>query len=144
MTTLITLDAYTGFVGSVLPDIEVGEIFVDDTAGTTTVTIKTNDATATQSDYSSALVAVEVNYDETNTAVSSTLEIAGVDELLFTVLAGANYVKIGNDTFQVSDIIEPKYELNNVEYVSTKILSNNISFDTTTGSDSSAKLSFLI
>jgi hypothetical protein len=33
---------------------------------------------------------------------------------------------------------------NNVEYVSTKILSNNISFDTTTGSDSSAKLSFLI
>jgi hypothetical protein len=144
MTTLITLDAKTGFAAPILPDIEAGEIFVDNTAGTTTITIKTNDATATQSDYSSALVAVEVNYDETETAVSSTLEIAGVDELLFNVLTGADYVKIGNDTFTVSDIIEPKYELNNVEYVSTKILSNNISFDTTTGSDSSAKLSFLI
>ena len=153
MTTLITLDANIEFViipgggaisSPVVPDIEVGEIFVDDTAGTTTVTIKTNDATATQSDYSSALVAVEVNYDEGGVAASSTLEIAGVDELLFNVLAGANYIKIGEDTFQVSDIIEPKYELNNVEYVSTKILSNNISFDTTTGSDSSAKLSFLI
>jgi len=144
MTTLITLDAISGFGSPVVPNIEVGEIFVDNTAGTTTITIKTNDATATQSDYSSALVAVKVNYDETETAVSSTLEIAGADELLFSVLTTADQIKIGSDTFVVSGISNPKYELNNIEYVSTKILSNNISFDTTTGSDSSAKLSFLI
>jgi hypothetical protein len=144
MTTIITLDAITGLFEPIVPDINAGEIFVDDSTGTTTITIKTDDATATQADYSSALVAIEVNYDETDTAVSSTLEIAGVDELLFNVLTGADYIKIGNDTFTVNDVIEPKYELNNVEYVSTKILSKNISFDTTTGSDSSAKLSFLI
>jgi hypothetical protein len=144
MTTLITLDAISSFAGPILPDINVGEIFVDDSSGTTTVTIKTDDATATQADYSSALVAVEVNYDIAENPISSTLEIAGADELLFNVLASADEIIIGSDTFTVSDISEPKYELNNVEYVSTKILNNNISFNNTTGSDSSAKLSFLI
>jgi hypothetical protein len=153
MTTLITLDANIEFVvipgggaisAAVVPNIEVGEIFVDNTAGTTTIKIKTNDATATQSDYNSALVAVKVNYDEGGIAESSTLEIAGADELLFNVLTAADQIEIDDDTFVVSGISNPKYELNNVEYVSTKILSNNISFDTTTGSDSSAKLSFLI
>jgi hypothetical protein len=153
MTTLITLDANIEFVvipggGAIsapyVPNLEVGEIFVENAAGTTTVKIKTNDATATQSDYDSALVAVKVNYDEAGILLSSTLEIAGADELLFDVLTAADQIEIDDDTFVISDISNPKYELNNIEYVSTKILSNNISFDTTTGSDSSAKLSFLI
>jgi hypothetical protein len=153
MTTRITLDANIEFVvipggGAIsapyVPNLEVGEIFVDNAAGTTKVKIKTDDATATQSDYSSALVAVKVNYDAGGIAESSTLEIAGADELLFGVLTSVDEIEIDNDTFVVSNISNPKYELNNVEYVSTKILSNNISFDTTTGSDSSAKLSFLI
>ena len=146
MTTKITLDALSAFAGPVLPDVSVGEIFVEENIGDTepTLVIKTDDATATQADYNSALVAVDVNYDETGTAVSSTLEIAGADELLFTVLTSADKVKIGSNTFTRSDIIEPDYALNNVEYVSVKILDNNISFDSTTGSESSAKLSFLI
>jgi hypothetical protein len=144
MTALITLDAIETFFEPILPDVEAGEIFVDNSLSQTVIKIKTNDATATESDYSSALVAVEVNYDGGGNAISSTLEIAGVDELLFNVLTGADQIIIGDDTFTVSDVIEPKYELNNVEYVSTKILSNNIVFDNSTGSDSSAKLSFLI
>ena len=147
MTTKIRVLPVYGGGGSIStpsPTIDPGKVYVD--TKTTTVVISTNQTTATSSDYESNIVAIATQYDETGVLVGTDLEIAGVDELLFDELTNATYISINNTNFEVdiNGISTPDYTLNTIDYVTTKVLSNNIVFDTSTGSEPSTKISFLL
>lgn len=126
-------------VMALLPEINEGEVFLDIPSGET-VTVKTDKTAATSSDYSSKLVAIVEKYDGTGAAVSSTLEIASVDEVSFQA---KTTVKINDTNYTVDSVVNPEYKIDNIEYIVTNVTSNNIVYETT-GSESSAKLSFLI
>jgi hypothetical protein len=147
MTTKIrVLPVYGGGGSASVPSpiIDPGKVYVD--TKTTTVVISTNQTTATSSDYESNIVAIAAQYDETGVLVGTDLEIAGVDELLFDELTNATYISINNTNFEVdiNGISTPDYMLNTIDYVTTKVLSSNIVFDTSTGSEPSTKISFLL
>ena len=147
MTTKIRVLPVYGGGGSISmpsPTIDPGKVYVD--TKTTTVVISTNQTTATSSDYESNIVAIATQYDETGVLVGTDLEIAGVDELLFDELTNATYISINNTNFEVdiNGISTPDYMLNTIDYVTTKVLSSNIVFDTSTGSEPSTKISFLL
>jgi hypothetical protein len=147
MTTKIRVLPVYGGGGSISipsPAIDPGKVYVD--TKTPTVVISTDETTATSSDYESNIVAIATQYDETGVLVGTDLEIAGVDELLFHELTNATYISINNTNFEVdiNGISTPDYTLNTIDYVTTKVLSNNIVFDTSTGSEPSTKISFLL
>lgn len=144
LTTKIILNPVGSFTGSIVPDIDPGTIFIDDTTYTTKVIIKTTETTADSLDYSSSLVSLVNEYDEFDEPISSTLEIAGVDELSFNVLATADIISIDSVDYTVSDIIDPDFKINSIDYVTVKSLTNSITFDPSPAVDSSTKISFLI
>jgi len=144
LTTKIVLDPVGSFAGPIVPDIDPGTIFIDDTTYTTKVVIKTTDTNADPLDYSSSLVSLVNEYDEFDEPISSTLEIAGVDELSFNVLANADIISIDSVDYTVSDIIDPDFRIDNIDYVTVKALTNSITFDPSPAVDSSTKISFLI
>jgi hypothetical protein len=125
------------------PVIDPGKVFVD--TKTTTVVISTNQTTATSSDYESNIAAItEVYDDETGLLLGTDIEIAGVDELLFNELITATFISINAVNYTVNTISNPDYKLNTIDYVTTKALSSSIVFDTSTGSEPSTKISFLL
>ena len=144
LTTKIVLDPVGVGFASTVPNIDPGTIFIDDTTYTTKVVIKTTDTNADPLDYSSSLVSLVNEYDEFDVPISSTLEIAGVDELSFNVLANADIISIDSVDYTVSDIIDPDFRIDSIDYVTVKSLTNSITFDPSPAVDSSTKISFLI
>jgi len=144
MTTKIRVEPAPGAVPA--PVISPGKVFVD--TKTTTVVISENQATATSSDYESNVVSITEVYDEESLDLLGTdIEIAGVDELLFDELTNAAFISINAVNYTVvalDGISSPDYKVNKIEYVTTKTLNSNIVFDTTTGSEPSTKISFLL
>ena len=127
----------------VIDEIAEGTVYIDTT--TTTAVLSTNQTTATSSDYESKVVSkLEVYDEETGDLLGTDLEISGVDELLFDELFTANSISINSVNYQVDTISLPEYKINTIDYVTTKTLNSNIVFDTTTGSEPSTKISFLL
>jgi hypothetical protein len=87
---------------------------------------------------------LEVYDEETGDLLGTDLEIAGVDELLFDELTTAQFISINLVNYEVDTISLPQFKINTIDYVTTKILSSNIVFDTSTGSEPSTKISFLL
>jgi len=144
MTTKIRLLPDPGAVPvPVIDEIAEGTVYID--TKTTTVVISENQTTATSSDYESNVVSLlEVYDEETGDLLGTDLEIAGVDELLFDELTTAQFISINLVNYEVDTISLPQFKINTIDYVTTKVLSSNIVFDTSTGSEPSTKISFLL
>jgi hypothetical protein len=144
MTTKIRLLPDTNAVPTpVIDEIAEGKVYVD--TNTNTAVLSTNQTTATSSDYESNVVSVlEVYDEETGDLIGTDLEIAGVDELLFDELTTAQFISINSINYEVDTISRPDYKIDTIDYVTTKVLNSNIVFDTTTGSEPSTKISFLL
>lgn len=144
MTTKIRVEPAPGAVPA--PVITPGKVFVDTT--TPTVILSTDETAATSSDYESNVVSIkEVYDDESGDLLGTDIEIAGVDELLFHELINATFISIDAVNYTVAavdGISTPDYTLNTIDYVTTKVLSSNIVFDSSTGSEPSTKISFLL
>jgi hypothetical protein len=102
------------------------------------------DTQATSYDYESKIVAFAEIRDEGDVLTGGSIEISGVDELTFDALINSTNILISGITYEVDEIINPDYTINNIDYVTTKILNSNIVFDINTGSEPSTKISFLI
>ena len=131
-----------GAIGNPTPIGDLGVVFID--ASTPTAVIKTSDTQATSYDYESKIVAFAEIRDEGDVLTGGSIEISGVDELTFNALANSTNILISGITYEVDEIITPDYTINNIDYVTTKILNSNIVFDINTGSEPSTKISFLI
>ena len=143
MTTKIRLNPNIGAIA--LPiTINPGKVFVD--TNTPTAVISADETIAISNDYESNVVSIKEVYDEeTGDLIGTDLEIAGVDELLFDEITTATSITIDGVNYVVATtILPPQYKLNTIDYVTTKVLSNNIVFDTSTGSEPSTKISFLL
>ena len=131
-----------GAVGSPTPVGDLGVVFID--TSTSTAVIKTSTIEATPYDYESKIVALTEIRDEGDVLIGGSIEISGVDELTFHELINSTNILISGITYEVDEIITPDYTLNTIDYVTTKLLSSNIVFDTSTGSEPSTKISFLL
>jgi hypothetical protein len=122
------------------PNLSLDEVYLENKteSGNVVVTIKTTNNTANSADYSSKIVSLESD------AFGSTIEISGTDELSYDVLTTADIIRIDGTDYEVDTITEPDYRVSNVEYITKRVLPTNIVFDKTTGTESSAKLTFLI
>lgn len=131
-----------GQAGVPTPTGEPGVVFID--TSTSTAVIKTSDTQATSSDYESKIVAFTEIRDAGNVLIGGSIEISGVDELSFQELFKSTDILISGITYEVDEVLTPDYKLNTIDYVTTKTLNNNIVFDTSTGSEPSTKISFLL
>ena len=131
-----------GQAGAPTPIGEPGVVFID--TNTSTAVIKTSDTQATSSDYESKIVAFTEIRDAGDVLIGGSVEISGVDELSFQELFKSTDILINGITYEVDEVLTPDYKLNTIDYVTTKVLSNNIVFDTSTGSEPSTKISFLL
>lgn len=133
VTTKVVLNP----LSSQLPDLSVGEVYLQ-IPETEVVTLKKQKELASEFDYASKLVAVNEDFDESNNPLSSTLEIAAVDEVSFQE---KTTIKIDNNDYSVSSVLEPEFKIDNIEYIVTN--KANIVY-TNTGSESLTKISFLL
>ena len=142
MTTKIRLNPNIGAIA--LPiTINPGKVFVD--TNTPTAVISADETIAISNDYESNVVSIKEVYDEeTGDLIGTDLEIAGVDELLFDEITTATSITIDGVNYVVDTTSLPDYKINTIDYVTTKVLSSNIVFDTSTGSEPSTKISFLL
>ena len=142
MTTKIRLNPNIGAIA--LPiTINPGKVFVD--TNTPTAVISADETIAISNDYESNVVSIKEVYDEeTGDLLGTDLEIAGVDELLFDEITTATSITIDGVNYAVATTSLPQYKINTIDYVTTKTLNSNIVFDTTTGSEPSTKISFLL
>ena len=131
-----------GQAGAATPIGEPGVVFID--TNTSTAVIKTSDTQATSSDYESKIVAFTEIRDAGDVLIGGSVEISGVDELSFQELFKSTDILINGITYEVDEVLTPDYKLNTIDYVTTKVLSSNIVFDTSTGSEPSTKISFLL
>lgn len=135
ITTKVDLYPYSGE----LPELDLGEVFLG-TEDAIKVDIKTEKLIAESSDYASKLVSLKETFDELEGLTYSTLELSTVDEVSFEA---KTLVKIDNTEYTVKSILEPEYKIDKAEYIVTNVAKNNIVLQNT-GSQTSAKLSFLI
>ena len=144
MTTKIRLEPAAGAVP--VPIIAPGKVFVN--TNTPTTIISAEELIATSIDYESNIISVTEVYDtESLILLGTDIEIAGVDELLFDELTNTTVISIDAVNYTVAavnGISTPDYKINKIDYVTTKVLNSNIVFDTSTGSEPSTKISFLL
>ena len=141
-TTKIVLTANIGAVGSELPGLNEGAIFVSEPSAVNAKII-TDSKLATSKDYYSKLTASKEEFDESNEPVSATLEISGVDELAQTVFIPKTSITVNSTNYTINQINSPNYKLDNIEFVLAKSQTAPIVFQET-GSNSSVKISFVI
>lgn len=141
-TTKIVLTANIGAVGSELPGLNEGAIFVSEPSAVNAKII-TDSKLATSKDYYSKLTASKEEFDESNEPVSATLEISGVDELAQTVFIPKTSITVNSTNYTINQINSPNYKLDNIEFVLAKSQTAPIVFEET-GSNSSVKISFVI
>ena len=81
--------------------------------------------TSDENAYVSSLVSI-ITDDEAGT---STLEISGVDELSFDVISTASIVEVDGVEYTVTSVVDPEAKLDQVEFVTSKVLTNNININ---------------
>lgn len=132
-----------GGVASSSLTLDTSDVFIEN-AGLSgeggKIIIKTTDDTADSADYTSKIVSSVIGA----TGAISILEVAGADELSFELISTATVVEVNDIEYTVESISNPTHKTDNVQYITTKALDTYIVFDKTTGTDSSAKLTFLL
>ena len=117
-TSLLTL-APSGISGgiSVVPNVGISEIILQDETATSGKVVIVNSTVATQSDYSSKVVAGKLE-----TTGNYSLEIAGADELTFDVLNNASIIEIDSINYTINNVDTPLIRIDNAEFVAVKTL----------------------
>lgn len=122
-TSLLTLSPATGISGglSIVPTLQISEIILQDETTTSGKVIIVDSTVATQSDYSSKVVAGKLE-----TTGEYSLEIAGADELTFNILSNASSIEIDSINYTIADREDPTIKVDNVEFVASKTLNTPI------------------